>query len=270
MTDLELAMLLADAADAITLPAFDSSTLEVSTKGDGTVVTTADLAAETAMRDLLSRHAPDDGVVGEEHGVTGADFRRWYLDPIDGTSSFAAGRSEWATMIAVEDFDTLTAAVVSSPALGRRWFASRGEGAWARSLLGGEEIPLRVSHVDSVSMARVSAWPPAHRIGPTAARSVDAFLEMAGVAAGAVRGRDVKPTRDTGFPNAGILIAAGALDGFLLCGGGPWDVAPLALVVEEAGGRFSDLDGGRRVDTGGALFTNGPIHDTLLAWARED
>jgi histidinol-phosphatase len=92
---------------------------------------------------------------------------------------------------------------------------------------------------------------------------------MADLVAGSVRGKESKPSRDTGFPNAGLLVAAGALDGFLMCGGGPWDVAPLALMVEEAGGSYSDLEGGRRFDSGVALFTNGRIHDTLLTWAAD-
>lgn len=268
---LELGNLLADAADAITLPAFDSQSLRISTKADGSVVTNADIATETELRRLLAEHAPADGIVGEEHGVTGADFRRWYIDPIDGTSSFVAGNPEWATMVAFEDFESLETAVVSSPALGRRWLARRGQGAWAQRLgpLGGGTSPLKVSRVDSPSMARVTVWPPTGRLRDQWVPIARAFGEMADLVAGSVRGKEIKPSRDTGFPNAGLLVAAGALDGFLLCGGGPWDVAPLALLVEEAGGRYSDLEGGKAYDSGVALFTNGAIHDTLLTWAAD-
>ncbi len=271
MDTTELAMLLADAADDITLPSFQSKSLRITTKQDGTVVTSADTATEAEIRRLLAEHAPTDGVVGEEHGVTGADFRRWFIDPIDGTSSFAAGNPEWATMVALEDFEQLEVAVISSPALGSRWYARRGEGAWALRLgpLGGETTRLTVSKVDSPGMARVSVWPPPARLRPQWLPVARAFGEMADLVAGSVRGKEIKPSRDTGFPNAGVLVAAGALDGFLLCGGGPWDVAPLALLVEEAGGTYSDLHGGRDFAGGVALFTNGRIHDTLLTWAAD-
>lgn len=261
MNDLALAHLLADAADAITLPAYTRSGLAVSTKSDGSVVTEADLAAETEIRRLLTEHAPLDGVVGEEHGITGADIRRWYIDPIDGTSSFVAGRPEWATMVALEEGDRMLAAVVSSPALGRRWHAAAGEGAWA-----GDSGRLAVSRVSESGLARVAAWPPPFRQKPRWTAIVEGFISNLQLAGASLKGAQYKPARDTGFPNAGVLLAAGALDGFLLCGGGPWDLAPLVLLVEEAGGTYTDLDGGRRLDAGAGLFSNGILHDTLLDW----
>lgn len=269
MNPIELAHVLADAADEITLEAFDAGRYGVSEKADGSVVTDVDLATELAIRDLLAEHDADAGVVGEERGTAGVDFRRWYIDPIDGTSSFVAGKPEWATMVAYEDFGRLDASVVSSPALGRRWYASDGQGSWVRSLgpLASDPQRVRVSKVDSVSAARVATWPPPRRLQPQWTAAAESFLEIAETVAGAVRGRDVKPSRGTGIPNAGLMVATGRLDGFLLCGGGAWDVAPLALLVEQAGGRYSDATGGRSFDSGAALFTNGLVHDTLLEWA---
>ncbi len=266
MNDLDLAHLLADTADAITLTAFTRTGLSVSTKADGSVVTEADLAAESEIRRLLTEFAPLDGVVGEEHGVTGGDTRRWYIDPIDGTSSFVAGRPEWATMVALEEDDRILAAAISSPALGRRWHASVGEGSWA-SDDGGR---MRVSPVAVPELARVSAWPPPFRQKPRWSTVVEGFVRQVEFAGATLKGVQHKPTRDTGFPNAGVLLAAGGLEGFLLCGGGPWDLAPLVLLVEEAGGTFSDLEGGRRLDTGAGLFSNGLLHDTLLGWVVAD
>jgi histidinol-phosphatase len=262
VNDLELAHLLADAADAITLPAYTRTGLSVSTKSDGSVVTEADLATETEIRRLLTEYAPLDGVIGEEHGVSGGDTRRWYVDPIDGTSSFVAGRPEWATMVALEEGPRLLAAAISSPALGRRWYAASGDGAWAS----GDGGRMRVSRVAVPELARVSAWPPPFRQKPRWSTVVEGFVRQVELAGAAVKGLRHKPTRDTGFPNAGVLLAAGGLEGFLLCGGGPWDLAPLVLLVEEAGGMFSDLDGGRRLDTGAGLFSNALLHDTLLGW----
>jgi histidinol-phosphatase len=268
VSPLEVAHLLADAADALTLEAFDHADYGVSEKSDGSVVTDADIATETVIRSLLDEHAPDAGIIGEEQGAAGVDFRRWYIDPIDGTSSFVAGKPEWATMLAYEDFERLEAAVVSSPALGHRWYASHGGGAWSMTLgpLASDPESIRVSRVDGVSAARVATWPPPRRLRPRWTEVASAFLEIADRVAGSVKGKEIKPTRGTGLPNAGLMVATGRLDGFLLCGGGPWDVAPLALLVEEAGGRFSDGEGTKRYDSGIALFTNGPIHDTLLDW----
>lgn len=270
MTDIELAHLLADAADVITLSAYVSDDLLVSTKPDGSVVTRADWEAEDEIRRLVTEYAPFDGVLGEERGRQGGDVRRWIVDPVDGTSSFASGHPEWATMLALEVAEVLEAAVVSSPALARRWWATRGGGAWGEPLPREpvDPSPMKVSMVDTPGMARVAVWPPSERLTGPHAELARAFREVAAAAAGDLRGAHVKPTRDTGFPNASVLVAAGALDGFLLSGGGPWDLAAPALLVEEAGGRFSDLAGGRSLGTGAGLFTNGALHDDLLGWCH--
>src|SRR6516225_6035757 len=143
--DLRFAHELADAADAITLGRFRALDLRVETKPDLTPVTEADKATEEAIRDLVARNRPGEGVLGEEHGGDGGDVR-WIVDPIDGTRNYVRGVPIWATLIALEREGRLDAALVSAPALSRRWWAARGEGAFA----GSEENRIRVSAVDRI------------------------------------------------------------------------------------------------------------------------
>src|SRR6516165_7285419 len=151
--DLRFAHELADAADAITLDRFRALDLRVETKPDLTPVTEADKAAEETIRDLVARLRPGEGVLGEEHGDDGGDIR-WIVDPLDGTRNYVRGVPIWATLIALEREGGLDAAVVSAPALGRRWWATRGGGAFA----GGQRI--RGSGVDRLEdcVASTSEW----------------------------------------------------------------------------------------------------------------
>jgi len=135
--DLDLALRLADAADAVTMRIFRSSTLAVRTKADRTPVSEVDEAVEAMIRETLARERPDDSIVGEEMGVTGSSARRWIIDPIDATKNYIRGIPIFAMLIALEN----EIGVVTAPALGRRWWAARGEGAFCN----GE--PIRVSHV---------------------------------------------------------------------------------------------------------------------------
>ena len=128
--DLALALRLADAADAQSLPRFDSADLEISTKADHSHVTDADLATERAIREILAAERPEDGIFGEEFGAEGSTERQWIIDPIDGTANFLRGVPLWGTMIALAVDGTPRVGVVSMPALGRRWWASTGAGAW--------------------------------------------------------------------------------------------------------------------------------------------
>src|SRR6188472_4572012 len=148
--DLTLALSLADAADAISLGRFRASDLLVETKPDRTPVTEADRAAEEAIRDRLERERPDDGMLGEEFGVTAGRGRRWIVDPIDGTRNYSRGIPVWATLIALEEDGVVQLGVVSAPALRSRWWAERGAGAFAN----GE--PAHVSSVASVEEAVLS------------------------------------------------------------------------------------------------------------------
>jgi histidinol-phosphatase len=236
--DLALALELADAADAISLPRFRTS-LVVERKADLTPVTEVDRAVESELRRLLEQARPADAVLGEELGEHGSAARRWILDPIDGTKNYTRGIPVWGTLVALEEAGTPRIGVVSAPALGRRWWAERGAGARAD----GERI--RVSEVDRIE---------------------DAVLSFA---------LDRKPpevawrawhVRAIGDFWAHMLVAEGAMEGAVdAIGVGVWDLAPVQVIVEEAGGRFSDFAGEPRTDRGTALTSNGLLHGELLA-----
>ena len=148
--DLTLALELADAADALSVGRFRARDLVVETKPDRTPVTEADRSVEDAIRARLAVERPDDGVLGEELGITGGGRRRWILDPIDGTRNYSRGIPVWATLIALEEDGVPTIGVVSAPALGRRWWAAAGSGTVA------DGRPCRVSAVDDLAEAQVS------------------------------------------------------------------------------------------------------------------
>src|SRR5581483_9195703 len=155
--DLGLALELADVADAITLARYGAADLVVETKPDLTPVTEADTAVERALRERLSSDLPDDSVVGEEFGVSSAPdaSRRWIVDPIDGTKNYVRGIPVWATLLALEDGGRLRVGVVSAPALGRRWWAVRGQGAFVADDLSDAPRALRCSHVGALDDAQL-------------------------------------------------------------------------------------------------------------------
>lgn len=236
--DLELALRLADAADAVSLPAFRTG-LPVEVKPDLTPVTEADRAVEAELRRILARERPGDAVLGEEQGSSGTGARRWIVDPIDGTKNFTRGIPVWATLIALEEGGALRLGVVSAPALGRRWWAERGAGAFA------DGRRIHVSKVGRVEDAVLSFAPDD---------------ELPAIARAAWHAR--------GFGDfwAHMLVAEGAVDGAVeVVGVDEWDLAAIQVMVEEAGGRFTDFAGERRIDGGTAISSNGLLHDTLLA-----
>ena len=236
--DLALALRLADAADAISLPLFRSG-LPIETKPDLTPVTEADRAVETKLRRMLGAERPTDAILGEEHGATAGGVRRWILDPIDGTRNYARGVPIWATLVALEETGVVRVGVVSAPALGHRWWAERGGGAFA------DGAPMRVSAISRVEDAVLCI--PAD----------GTLRELAGRA---------WHTRGLGDFWAHMLVAEGAADGAVdVVGVCEWDLAAVQVVVEEAGGMFSDAAGSPRIDRGTAITTNGLLHDELLA-----
>lgn len=244
--DLALALRLADAADALTTARFRALDLSVTTKPDLTPVSDADLAVEDAIRTLLARDRPGDAVVGEEHGTSGSGPRQWVLDPIDGTKSFVRGVPVWATLIALRVDGVTEVGVVSAPALGRRWWAARGQGAF----LNGDRIA--VSHVAqladaSVSYSSLTGWEEQGRL--------EGLLQLS---------RDVWRTRALGDFWSHVLVAEGAVDASFEPEVSLWDTAPLQVIVEEAGGRFTDLSGQARPDGGSIVCSNGLLHDAVL------
>ena len=249
--DLELALALADVADGITMSRFLADDLRVEDKPDLTPVSDADRAVEQAIRERLAAERPDDAIVGEEFGAGGTGPRRWILDPIDGTKSFVRGAPSWATLIALEVDGTQVLGVVSAPSLARRWWAARGGGAWTRSPSG--ERSCRVSAVRRLD---------------------DAFLTYASLSGWDSRGlldqmvgltRDVWRTRAYGDFWSHMLVAEGAADVSCEPEVSLWDLAALQPIIEEAGGRFSDLSGVDRADGGSVVCSNGLLHDEVLA-----
>jgi histidinol-phosphatase len=220
-------------------------------KPDGTPVTEADLAVERVLRDRLARVRPDDGILGEEFGEVGSSGRRWILDPIDGTFNFIAGRPEWGTHVALEEAGEIVLGVVSRPIRRATWWASRGHGAF-RAEEGAPPRQLRVSRVDSLSQSRISAW-SAWSASTPGTPAPDWLIRL-------VR----HGTRVESDLDDVLRVAEGDLEVLIDQSGRAWDHAPLVVIVEEAGGRFSDHTGGRRIDRGEGRFSNGRVHEELL------
>ena len=232
----------------MTLARFRDRELEVVTKPDLTPVTEADRGVEQALREQIARARPAHAVVGEEFGTQGPSGAwRWILDPIDGTKNYVRGIPVWATCIALQHGDELVAGVVSAPALGRRWWAARGEGAFA------DGQPIRVSAVADLADAQLSYDSvmsfEAYGLG-------ERFLALA---------RRCWRSRGLGDFWSHVLVAEGAVDVAAEPEVSLWDVAAVQVIVEEAGGRFTDLGGAARPDGGSAVSTNGLLHDEVLA-----
>ena len=253
--DLALALVLADLADSITLSRFRARDLVVATKPDLTPVSEADTAAEQAIRDRLALRRPGDSVVGEEYGasMTPGSFRRWIVDPIDGTKNYVRGIPVWATLLALEVDRELAVAVVSAPALRRRWWASRGAGAFMDDGLAGAPRGLRVSAVSDLADAQLCISGLDGWGDPV---PLNSLLELS-----------ARCWRTRGFGDfwGYMLVAEGAAE--IACEPvvSLWDLAAPQLIVEEAGGGFSDLGGVRTAEGGDALATNGLLHEAALA-----
>ncbi|WP_036318990.1 inositol monophosphatase family protein [Microbacterium indicum] len=246
--DLALALRLADAADAQTLPRFDAADLEVSLKADRTHVTEADLAAERAIRELIAAERPGDGVFGEEFGASAPTSRRWIIDPIDGTANYLRGVPAWGTMIALEIDGAVSVGVVSMPALGRRWWAATGLGAWTD---GDRRVSVSdVASLDeaSLSFQSIDQW---RRAG-----HLDELLAL-----------QERVWRDRAYGDiwSYMLLAEGRVDIVGEFDVKEYDIAAAVAIVREAGGRFTSFEGADRIDTLSALASNGLVHDAALA-----
>jgi histidinol-phosphatase len=254
-TDLDLALRLADAADTVTMSRFDAADLRVDLKADASHVTEADLAAERAIRDILGRERPDDGIFGEEFGATGTTERQWIIDPIDGTANYLKGIPMWTTLIALAVDGVPRVGVVSQPAIGRRWWASSGAGAWTLSPSGHPE-PLHVSTVSEVAEASVSFQ--SIRQWDEVGRSEDLLRLSRAV------------WRDRGYGDTWpyMLLAEGRLEFVAEFGVKEYDIAALVPIIVEAGGRFTDIDGNDSIAARSSLATNGILHDRFLDLVR--
>ena len=251
---LAFALACCDAADALAMSHFRRD-LVIEAKPDRTFVTQADQAIERAIRERILATYPDHGLVGEEYGTDdGAGRVRWYIDPIDATHNFMRGVPLFGTLLGIERDGELVVGVMSAPALGSRWYARRGGGAWAVDALGpsaGFPRRIAVSGVASLGDAQILH---------ASADEIDA----AGLAPGfPALLRDT--WRDRGFGDfwGYALVAEGAAEAMIEVGPHSWDLAAPAVIVEEAGGRFTDLHGERSIHSGHALATNGLTHDAI-------
>jgi histidinol-phosphatase len=241
--DLAFALTLADAADAVTLPRFRATDLRVETKPDLTPVSEADRAAESAVRALVEASGRGEGVFGEELGADGPGVgSRWIVDPIDGTKAYVRGVPVWATLLALERDGVVVCGVASAPALGRRWWAVRGEGAFA------DGVRVGVSGVRRIEDCSVSA---------TSVRRMPAGW-------GALVERAWKNQCLGDFWHH-CLVAEGAVD--VACDSivALWDYAAVQLIVEEAGGRCSSFDGEAPTPGGSFVSTNASLHDEVVS-----
>jgi histidinol-phosphatase len=254
--DLRFAHVLADNADDITTRRFRALDLRVDTKPDLTPVSDADHAAEDSLRNVLRRSRPRDAVLGEETGRTGSGSRCWVIDPIDGTKNYVRGVPVWATLIGLMDGPDVVVGVVSAPALSRRWWAALGGGAWTgRSLT--KASPLRVSSVTKLGDASMSY----SGLGGWSERGLmDNFLGLT---------RSVWRTRAFGDFWSHMLVAEGACDISAEPEVNLWDLAALQIIVTEAGGRFTSLEGEATPGGGSVVCTNGHLHDEVLARLRD-
>jgi histidinol-phosphatase len=249
--ELEFALRLADAADEASMSRFDAPDLEVATKADASHVTEADLATERAIRALLEAERPDDGVFGEEYGITGSTQRQWIIDPIDGTANYLKGIPMWTTLIALAIDGVPRVGVASQPAIGRRWWAATGLGAWTNTPAG-EPRRLSVSSVDSVADSSVSF----QSIGQWRdAGELDALERLTAAV-----------WRDRGYGDAWpyMLLAEGRLEFVAEFGVKEYDIAALVPIVTEAGGRFTSYTGADSLSERSSLATNRLLHDAYL------
>lgn len=239
-SDLAFALELADIADSLSLPRFRARDLRVETKPDLTPVTDADRAVERALRERIAACRQGEGVFGEEEGDDGGAVR-WVVDPIDGTKNFCRGVPVWATLIALERSGRTVCGVVSAPALGHRWWALGGHGAFR------DGNPIHVSGVSRLADASVSLTYGGDlvTVEPAVwhARSLGDFWQHA-------------------------LVAEGSADAAVDARLAAWDYSALVPIVEEAGGRVSALDGGRPRPTEQVVTSNGLLHDELLVLLR--
>jgi histidinol-phosphatase len=236
--DLELARRLGGLAAETALPYFRAG-VRRDVKADGTPVTEADLAVERVLLDELRAARPDDSIVSEESGAEDRDpSRRWLIDPIDGTAYFASDDPAWGTHVALEVDGELVLGVITRPVEGRSWWAARGMGAWSS-----EGKHLQVSSKEVLPGARIGGYVPATSTWKTQVVSRATWVD---------------------HPSPMLELIEGRIDAVLSESGCEWDHAPGVILLQEAGGRFTDLDGGSRIDLRGGLYSNVHLHEPLM------
>jgi histidinol-phosphatase len=250
--DLELAIELADIADEISLARFRALDLHVENKPDRSPVTDADRSVELALKKLLAEKAPNDALIGEEFGNTGAASRTWIIDPIDGTANYLRGVPVWATLIALAVDGKPVISVVSAPAMGRRWWAAPEIGVFTREI-DGTTRSLKVSALSDLEHASLSynnlqLWDQAGMLTQLTDLS-----------------RQIWRTRAYGDFWSYMLLAEGAVDIVAEHDLKIYDIAALVPIVEQAGGKFTAIDGPLTADTSSVLASNGKLHAVVTA-----
>jgi histidinol-phosphatase len=247
--ELAFALTLADISDEISLARYRALDLVITTKPDNSPVTDADKAVERAIIDAIAAKYPSDGVVGEEFGTSGSKDRYWVIDPIDGTKNFLRGVPTWATLIALVENEQVVASVVSCPALYRRWYATAGGGAFVVE----GNSPARKLAVSKVSVIK------------------DASIAYSDFQGWGARRQPFEKLLDSAWRTRGLgdfwshmLVAEGAVDVAIEPSLALWDMAALDLIVREAGGRFTSLDGVDGPFGPNAISTNGALHGAVL------
>ena len=263
--ELAFALSLADRADAISLSRYQALDLVITTKPDNTPVTDADKAVERAIIDAIAAQYPTDGVVGEEFGTSGSKDRYWIIDPIDGTKNFLRGVPTWATLIALVENEKVVVSVVSSPALYRRWYATEGGGAFVV-----EGSVVSTSAENAVSAADTQSLSRKLSVSKVSAIS-DASIAYSDFQGWGARRSAFEKLLDSAWRSRGMgdfwshmLVAEGAVDVAIEPSLALWDMAALDLIVREAGGRFSSLDGVDGPFGPNAISSNGALHEAIL------
>jgi histidinol-phosphatase len=257
----DLALELCDAADAVSMAHFQRD-LHIETKPDRSFVTQADTQIERAIRERIRAAYPDHGLVGEEYGEeTSASGVRWFIDPIDGTHNFMRGIPVFATLLGLEVDGEMVVGAVSAPALGSRWYAWQGGGAWAlhATAAASAGTPPQRMHVSSVARLEDAQL----------LYSSPTDLAASGLAPG-LQATLARVWRERGFGDfwGYTLVASGAAEGMVEAGMNSWDLAPMQVLLAEAGGRLTDLHGVPGIHGAGALASNGILHEELLRSLR--
>ena len=251
ITDQDLALKLADAADEISLARFGAIDLRVDTKPDSSYVTDADRSVEERLRAIIARHRPEDAIIGEEFADEGDGSRTWIIDPIDGTANYLRGIPIWATLIALRVDGVITTSVVSAPAMGRRWWAQRGNGAFTKDIDGRIRI-IETSKVNDLASSSISynalqLWDRAGKL--------DELVSLS---------RQVWRARAFGDFLSYMYLAEGSLEMVSEHDLKLYDIAALVPIVEEAGGTFTALDGPLTESSSSVLATNTLMHETFM------
>jgi histidinol-phosphatase len=247
--DLALAQRLADLATEIAVPFFEWG-VETIIKEDDSPVSEADLEVDRRLVAALREERPDDAILSEESGSHGSGSRRWIIDPIDGTFNFVEQRPAWGTHVALEVDGVVVLGVITRPMYGQRWWATTGGGAWRADVVEGalgEPTPLRVSSNTELAACRICLW----------SHQTDERLEE-------LR-RGFTVVRPASLDNV-LQVIGGELDALLDADGAVWDFAPAVVLVTEAGGTFTDSEGGLRLDLGPGRYSNGLIDAELDAF----